>query len=113
MDIRKVNDVYSVCPQIGTDDIPLVAGLGFKSIICNRPDGESWDQPLFETLETAAVRAGLGAVYLPVAPSGPTAADVAHFASLFAELPKPVLAYCRSGARSLAIWTAGVGVEAR
>lgn len=107
MDIRKVNDTFSVSGQIGTDDISHIAALGFKSIICNRPDGEGEDQTLFETIDAVARRAGLHTEYLPVAAEGPVAADILKFKQRFAELPKPVLAYCKSGNRSLATWSAG------
>ncbi|MEH6645972.1 TIGR01244 family sulfur transferase [Sulfitobacter sp.] len=107
MDIRKASDTFSVSAQIGTNDIAVIAAMGFKSIVCNRPDGEADDQPLFEVIEDVAGRAGLQTAYLPVAPTGPVEADISEFQRIFANLPKPVLAYCRSGNRSLAIWAAG------
>lgn len=109
MDIRKVDDTFSVSGQIGTDDIPLIAAMGFKSIVCNRPDGEAEDQPLFEEIEAVAVRADLRTAFLPVAATGPTPADAAAFQELMEDLPKPVLAYCRTGNRSLATWTTNCG----
>lgn len=113
MDIRKVSDTFSVSDQIGTDDISLIAAMGFKSIVCNRPDGEGEEQPLFDTIKTVAARAGLRAVYLPVATAGPVAQDCVAFEKLFEHLPKPVLAYCRTGNRSQATWAAGVGAIGR
>jgi sulfide:quinone oxidoreductase len=41
---------------------------GFRSIICNRPDGEGNDQPTFSEIEEAARAAGLEAYYMPVVP---------------------------------------------
>lgn len=113
MDIRKVSDTFSVSAQIGTDDIPLIAAMGFKSIVCNRPDGEGEDQPLFGSIESVAARAGLRTAYLPVAPTGPVPADIEAFQELFDRLPKPVLAYCRTGNRSLATWNANPSVIGR
>jgi sulfide:quinone oxidoreductase len=106
MDIRKIDDDFSVCPQIATTDIPTIAAMGFKSVLCNRPDGEGSDQTLFEAIETAAQRASLAAAYVPVPPTGPGASQVVDFARVFATLPKPVLAYCRTGNRSVATWQA-------
>ena len=38
--------------------------------------------------------------FLPVQPAVQTPQEVARFAELLAALPKPILAFCRSGARS-------------
>ena len=40
MQINKVTNYVSVSPQIQLEDVKTLAELGFKSIICNRPDGE-------------------------------------------------------------------------
>jgi sulfide:quinone oxidoreductase len=45
-------------------------------------------------------KAGLVAAYLPVTSATLNAENAAAFAMLMAQLPKPILAYCRSGARS-------------
>lgn len=107
MDIRKVNDAFSVSGQIGTDDILQIVAMGFKSIICNRPDGESKAQPLYESIEALALRAGLAVAYMPIAPTGPTQEDITELQRLISQLPKPVLAYCRTGNRSFTTWAAG------
>ena len=43
--------------------------------------------------------AGLSTAFLPVDPSGVTPEDVEKFSVLLDQMPKPILAYCRSGAR--------------
>lgn len=106
MDNQKLNDDLSVAGQVQPNDLAVIAAMGFKSIICNRPDGEESFQPTFEAVEAEARNLGVRAIYVPIAPSGPTSADTAHFAEVFDALPKPVLAYCRSGGRSQAIWAA-------
>ncbi len=40
MDIRQIDDNYSVSGQIEPDDVRDIAAEGFRTIICNRPDGE-------------------------------------------------------------------------
>lgn len=45
MDIRQINDEYSVSGQITVDDLDEIKALGFKSIVCHRPDFEAPDQP--------------------------------------------------------------------
>jgi sulfide:quinone oxidoreductase len=104
MDITRLSEDFAVCGQIGLRDIPVIAALGYRSVLCNRPDGESPDQALFAAVRVEAALAHLKAAYLPVAATGPTAADAARFEALLAELPRPILAYCRSGQRSEALW---------
>jgi hypothetical protein len=50
MDIRQINDEYSVTGQISVEDLDAIKALGFKSIVCHRPDFEQPDQPQFETI---------------------------------------------------------------
>jgi len=101
---KKLSAEISVAPQIEPSDIEGLAAQGFKSIICNRPDGEGADQPPFAEIERAAAAAGLGTRYVPVAAGNVTDEDAAKFAAALAELPKPILAYCRSGTRSTTLW---------
>ena len=105
MDAKAITDTISVSPQITPEDVQEAAGLGYRSIICNRPDGEGADQPAFEEIEAAAKALGLEARYLPVVTGKVGDADAASFGGLLDELPKPVLAYCRSGTRSATLWS--------
>jgi sulfide:quinone oxidoreductase len=105
MSIQSISPDFAVAGQISAGDLPAIAQAGFKSIICNRPDGEGGAaQPAFASVEQAAQSQGLQARYLPVISGQMTAEQVAAMAQLLAELPAPVLAYCRSGARSAALW---------
>lgn len=106
MEIRQINPRLAVSGQIRPDDIAAVAARGFRAIVCNRPDGEEAGQPRFADVAAAARAAGLEARHIPV--SGPvTDTQAAAFGAALSDLPAPVLAYCRSGARSTAIWSAG------
>ena len=105
MAIRTLTDDFSVSPQIAAADVAAIADQGFKSIICNRPDGEGADQPLFAEIERAASEAGLAIRYVPVQTGKVSDADVEAFGAVFDELAKPVLAYCRSGTRSATVWS--------
>src|SRR6056297_3661058 len=104
MDFRAVSDGLSVSPQIAPGEMAEVAAAGFRSIICNRPDGESPDQPQFAEVSKAADDMGVEARYVPVVSGAISDADVAAFADALADLPAPVLAYCRSGTRSAMLW---------
>ncbi|MHA7775289.1 protein tyrosine phosphatase family protein [Roseibium sp. M-1] len=103
--MKAINAQISVAPQIRPEDIADFARQGFRAVICNRPDGEGADQPSFEEIEAAAKKLGLEARYLPVAAGKVGDEEVDAFAKLMETLPKPVLAYCRTGTRSATLWS--------
>ncbi len=97
----------SVSPQLEPGAMAAVAAAGFKSVINNRPDGEGGAaQPTSAQVEVAARAAGLEYVHLPVLPAVQSPEEIARFAELLATLPKPILAFCRSGARSTKLYNA-------
>jgi uncharacterized protein (TIGR01244 family) len=99
--IRHLTDDFAVTGQLSADDIPAIAAQGFKTLINNRPDGEAGPaQPPSEDIERAARAAGLAYVYLPVVSGRLTPADAVAMKQALAAAPTPVLAFCRSGARS-------------
>ncbi|WP_338413784.1 TIGR01244 family sulfur transferase [uncultured Sphaerotilus sp.] len=104
MDIQSLTAELSVAPQLLIADLRAVAEAGFRSVICNRPDGEGSDQPLFSEIERAAQAQGLQIRYLPAESGKVTDQQGAAFGALMAEVPKPVLAYCRTGMRSTTMW---------
>ncbi len=106
MTIRNLTPDFAVSPQIRAEDIPALAAEGFRAIICNRPDGEEAGQPSAEEIRAAAGRAGLGFDHVPVVSRDFDPAEAEKMAAAFAALPKPILAYCRSGARSEALFRA-------
>lgn len=106
MEITQISDDFSTCGQLKTDDLSEVKTLGFRSLICVRPDGEQKDQPTFGKIQECANTQGLQARYVPVKPSGATEADHIAFSKALAELPEPVLGYCRSGQRAAMLWHA-------
>jgi sulfide:quinone oxidoreductase len=100
LDIRWLTPKLAVCPQISASDIPAAQEAGFKSIICNRPDGEDGPQQPSQTeVGTAAEAMGLTFAYHPVNSVGHTPEQALHMGALLGSLPTPILAYCRSGAR--------------
>lgn len=113
MGARPLSPTVSVAAQIRPEDIVSLATAGFRAILCNRPDGEGADQPAFEAMRRAAAEAGLEAAYLPVASGKATEEDAAAFAGLLDRLPKPLLAYCRTGARSATLWSLAEAARGR
>lgn len=104
MDVKALTPELSVAPQIGAADMPILAQAGFRAIICNRPDGEGSDQALFSEIERAATAQGMQIRYLPAESGKVSDEQGAAFGALMAELPKPVLAFCRTGMRSTTMW---------
>ncbi len=104
MDIRKIDDGFHVSGQIHPEQMHELAARGYRAILCNRPDNEAPGQPDFATLRAAAQAAGLEARYVPIVHGRIGSADEAAFAQALQELPRPVLAFCRSGARSEAMY---------
>jgi len=104
MDVRKIDDDYSVSAQIDADDVDIVSLLGFRSIVCHRPDHEQADQPEFSAIAERARQLGIEVRHIPVTPAALTEEAVGGMARALGELPRPILGYCRSGARSTKIY---------
>lgn len=105
-DFRRVTDQLSVAPQITVEDVEQARAQGFVRIVNNRPDGESPDQTSSGKIEAAARAAGLDYVHIPVM-GGPTQAQAQAMAEAVHTADGPVLAYCRSGTRSITTWAFG------
>ena len=102
---KAISPELSLSEQISVSDVKTIAELGFKSIVCNRPDSEGSDQPTFEEIRSAAEILGLEVRYQPVTPGMVTDENVKDFESALSELPRPALAYCRTGTRSATLWS--------
>lgn len=104
MDIRQINDEYSVSGQITVEDLDEIKALGFKSIVCHRPDFEGPDQPTFDAIAVRAHELGLEIAHIPIGAMGVTSDAVTRMVDALDEFPRPMLGYCRSGARSTAVY---------
>ena len=103
-DIRKVTDGFSVAPQITEEDLQQIADAGFKTVMANRPDGEGGvDQPRMGAIRAKAEALGLTFVAIPFS-GAPTPDILERVNAALAEAPAPVLAYCRTGTRSITAW---------
>lgn len=106
MEIRQVTDDYAVSAQIAADDIKAIKEAGYRSIICNRPDDEQPGQPSAADIAVAAEAADLIFRHIPFVSGQMTEEDVQKMVEALDEIPGPVFAYCRSGARSTNIYMA-------
>lgn len=105
--IRPVAPDVCVAPQLTPEAMAEAARAGFRSVINNRPDFEHGpDQPTNAAIEAAARAAGLEYRFLPVSGGYQSPQEIAAFAALLGELPRPILAFCRSGARSARLFAA-------
>ena len=100
MPFKQISSVFSVSGQLSLDDLRDAAAQGFKTIICNRPDDEEAGQMASKILQEQSEALGMKFVYIPVSSSGVTASDGVKMRAALDTLPAPILAYCRSGARS-------------
>lgn len=102
-EFRRVTPEFAVAGQLQLTDIARAAEEGFKVLVNNRPEGEEPGQPTEAEIKAAAAAAGLS--YRPLPYTGQTPPGVvAETAALLDETNGPVLAYCRSGRRSILAW---------
>ena len=105
--MRPVAPDVCVAPQLTPEAMAEAARVGFRSVINNRPDFEHGpQQPTNAAIEAAAHAAGLEYRFLPVASGYQSPEEIAAFAQLLKELPRPILVFCRSGARSARLYMA-------
>jgi uncharacterized protein (TIGR01244 family) len=105
--VRPIAPDVCVAPQLDPSAMAEAARQGFRSVVNNRPDFEHGpDQPTSAAMQAAAVAAGLEYRHLPVDGAYQSPEQIAAFASLLQELPRPLLAFCRSGARSTRLYQA-------
>lgn len=100
---RHLDDLIT-CGQLTVADIQALAQAGVKTLIFNRPDAEETGQPPTTQLEQAATSLGMEWFFQPVISGQVTQADGQEFGRLYAQAAKPVVAFCRTGARCGCLW---------
>lgn len=104
-------DVYAA-PQLSPEAMAAAAEAGFKAVLNNRPDMEGGpDQPTSASIEAAALAAGLQYAFLPVQGGYQSPEEIARCAELLKSLPRPLLMFCRSGARSTKLYQQAISLE--
>ena len=109
MRIRKITEEYSVSAQITEADVVAIKDAGFKTLMCNRPDGESAGQPTSVEMKKLAKEHGLKFFYVPQGHQRISNNTLIDFKKAVAAKNGPVLAYCRSGNRCTMLWNAHQG----
>lgn len=107
-------DVF-VAGQLLPAQIQALAEQGVMTFINNRPDMEAPMQPSSQELEKLAQDLGVDYHHIPMT-GGLTPGLIEASETAYANLPRPIVAFCASGTRSTALWAFAhvktLGVEA-
>jgi uncharacterized protein (TIGR01244 family) len=113
IEFRRVTPDFAVVSRpFRLEDVRRAAEEGFIGLIANRPDNEDTSLPKLAEIKAAAEAAGLAFKSLPFA-GPPSPAIVAETATVLDEAKGPVLAYCRSGRRSITAWAMAEALAGR
>lgn len=98
---------FAVTGALKAADFRMIAAMGFRSVLNNRPDGEEANQ--LTGLDEAALAAehGLAYRFVPAAKLELFSDGVvAGMQEALSTLPGPILAHCKVGMRSAIAWAA-------
>ena len=105
---ERIDEALSVTPQVQPEDMPALAAAAPRSINNPRPHFQGGaGPPTRAQLQAAARAAGLEYRYLPVPPAGHTPDQARSMVTAVDTLPQPVVAFCRTGRRSAALYRMG------
>ncbi|MDW0359332.1 TIGR01244 family sulfur transferase [Halomonas venusta] len=104
MQTQSLEKGVAITSQLTVEELEQVKAQGFKTVICNCKPGESAEFSGEDAYRFKAAELGLHWVHIPVPPGEYSQADVAAFAQALQQLPRPILAFCRSGKRATHLW---------
>lgn len=102
--MRQLEENLRTCGQLTAEQIRELAAQGVKTLIFNRPDQEEADQPSTLELQKLAESLGMQWVHQPVISGQVTDEQGVEFGRIYAAAAKPVVAFCRTGARCGCLW---------
>lgn len=105
MVLRNITPSFAVAPQIQPSDLADLADRGFVAVICNRPDREEEGQPTIAEMREAAQAMGIAFHHIPVSGREFPDGAVTAFRAIRRGTEGPLLAYCRTGTRSITLDT--------
>lgn len=108
MNVSKISEQFAAMPQPPLGDVATLAKAGYRTLICNRPDGEEAGQIPAAQMAKAAEAAGMAFAYIPITSRNVPPDDAKAMAAAMAQNSPPYAAYCRSGARSEAVYRAAM-----
>lgn len=101
---KRLTPTLEVTAFLNTEQIHELANMGVQTLICNRPDDEEPGQPKVEELQAIAERLGLQWHHQPVISGQVTDEQGEAFGRILGQAKAPVVAFCRTGARSSMLW---------
>lgn len=104
MKIQQLNEHVYIADQINVCDISTLRDLGIRSIINNRPDNESENQPLSKDICQSATAMELDYQYLPVISNIYPPKAIAELIIMLEAMEEPIVMFCRTGNRSANLW---------
>ncbi len=99
-----LSDMIAVGEVPTAEQLVILAGAGFRSLLNTQPDGEVARLPSSAELAALAAKAGMTYRHIPIVSRHPPAAAVDAFDEAMRKLPGPIYACCYSGARTAAAW---------
>ncbi len=99
----SVSESFAVSPQIRLEDMRELADAGYRTVICNRPDGEEPNQLDVASMRDAAQAAGIAFHHIPVSGGAFPRDAIEAFSKVREEADGKVLAFCRTGTRSITL----------
>jgi len=100
----RLSPAFTVSGQIQVEDLDALKAAGVRTLICNRPDDETQDQPRAQEIGARAAQLGMRFHHVPMSPGQMTDALVTKLGDILKRNPVAVHAYCRSGRRSQKIF---------
>jgi uncharacterized protein (TIGR01244 family) len=105
--ITYITPNFAVTGALGREDFPKIAGLGFRAVVSNRPEGEEEGQLTGRDEAVLAWRSGLAFRHVPAARHELFTDHVIEgMVDALNGLEAPILAHCKSGLRSVVLWAA-------
>lgn len=101
---KQLEENFFVAGQVSRESLEQAAALGITRLINNRPDGEETGQPTHEEVSAWASELGLEYHFVPVVPGTLTSDALKKFSEAVNCDTGRVLACCRTGTRSCALW---------
>ncbi len=103
-DCKQLEEDFFVSGQVSRESLEQAVALGITRLINNRPDGEEAGQPSHREVSAWAGELGLEYHFIPLVPGRLTAEVLEQFSKVVKCDEGRVLASCRTGTRSCALW---------